>query len=257
MTAHDNLKGITLIIGRDPDKGRLRVFADLTAAGIDKKGPLFFGTEGSVPSTVSRCMAPQGSGHCSIEYLGNNQIKVTNLKDANTTYVNGIPTITRITNLNAQIDLGANRYPANLQSITEKLSTFFPKVFNIDHLKDVWESYNEQRDRIAKRQRTLNILVSSIGIFSIGAGFLSRFWEPAMWLMVVGLAIGIVGVIMRVTDKSNLQTKELQQYMEDNYVCPNPDCRQYFQSWSFNVLSKKPKCPYCGATFESQNHSHH
>ncbi|MDE6308901.1 MAG: hypothetical protein K2L81_01765 [Muribaculaceae bacterium] len=255
MSAHDNLKGITLIIGRDPDKGKLKVYADLTAAGIDKKGPLFFGTDGSVPPTVSRCLAPQGSGHCSIEYLGDNKIKVTKLKDANATYVNGTPTITRVADLNARIDLGADRYPANLQSITEKLSTFFPKVINIDHLKDVWDEYNEQRDSIAKRQRTLNILVSSIGIFSLGAGFLSRIWEPAIWLMVVGLAIGIAGVIMRVTDKSNQQTKELQQYMEDNYVCPQ--CGQYFQGWSFNVLSKKPKCPYCGATFESKHHPRH
>ncbi len=256
MSTQDRLKGVVLILGRDPEKGRLKAWADFTAAGIGKKGPLYFGADGSVPPTVSRCMAPQGSGHCSIEFMGDGKIKVENLKEANVTYVNSAPAIKRVAGADASIELGSGRYRLDMDAICEKLIPFFPKTFSIDHLRDVWDEYNERKERIARRQRTLNILVSSIGIFSLGAGFLSRIWPPAIWLMVVGIAIGVVGVVMRVTDKSNQQNKELVNFMEDNYVCPNPECGQYFQGWSFNVLRKKPKCPYCGVKFEIKTPSH-
>lgn len=256
MSIQDKFKGIVLILGRDPEKGKLKAWVDLTEAGIDKKGPMYFGAEHSVPQTVSRCMAPQGGGHCRIEFMGDGTMKVENLKDANSTYVNGAPTIKRVTGTGSRVELGSDRYRIDFDAICDKLSAFFPKTYNVDHLKQIWDYYNEQQDDIAKRQRTLNILLSSIGIFSLGAGFLSRFWQPAIWLMVVGLAIGIIGVVMRVTDKSNQQRKDLIRYMEDNYVCPNDQCRQYFQGWSFNVLCKKPKCPYCGVSFESRYGRH-
>lgn len=70
----ENLKGSTILIGRESDNGRLLV--SLMINGTAKTAAM--GSAGSVPNCVSRCKPAEGVGHCKIVIDGGGNMTIVN-----------------------------------------------------------------------------------------------------------------------------------------------------------------------------------
>ena len=84
MSVLDNLRGKTILIGKEPGNGRLLISVNIK--GQVKNTTL--GEMGCVPSCVSRCIPSDGVAHCKIDIDISGNITLTNAKPQNTTCVN-------------------------------------------------------------------------------------------------------------------------------------------------------------------------
>ena len=118
MNGIDYLKGQTFLIGREPNNGRLCVSCVING----QPKTFVIGEMNSVPNSVSRCRPAEGSAHCKISIDADGSIVLTNLKPPNTTYVDGIEITSVQVGLSSNIELGKDRHPLNLSSITGAIS---------------------------------------------------------------------------------------------------------------------------------------
>ena len=80
-----SLKGIEVLIGREPNKGCLQL--SLKYNDVQKNALL--GGEQSVPKSVSRCLPNESTAHCKLFFDPNGKIYIRNIKPENVTFVNG------------------------------------------------------------------------------------------------------------------------------------------------------------------------
>ena len=73
MNITDNLKGKTILIGKEPEQSRLLIAIKGTSQ-ITTLGQI-----GSVPNSVSRCKPTEGVAHCQIEIDLRRHFNCTNL----------------------------------------------------------------------------------------------------------------------------------------------------------------------------------
>lgn len=280
----DLLKGYTIIGGRDPQTKQLLVAVWLGDKYVRGK----MGQAGTVPAQVSRCIPEQGSAHFMIEINQQGTIKVSNLKEANVTYINGEAISSKVVKLTDQMELGGARFPVNLvkvlnaakQIVCQKTGVAFqpirvpkaapitppnpgskPKepevLYDISHLRMVWDRHYETSIAIQKRQKRLGLFGSVSLIFSMFSGALSYIFKgnealeiilPAM--TVCGLIVCVASFIMRARDNSIEEREEDKDWFMDNYVCPNKECRKYFGEMPYRLLRNQFKaCPQCKSKY--------
>ena len=109
----ENLKGSTILIGRESDNGRLLV--SLMINGTAKTAAM--GSAGSVPNCVSRCKPAEGVAHCKIVIDGGGNMTIVNMKPANVTYVNGVEIVSKRISESSNVELGKDRYRLNVDSM--------------------------------------------------------------------------------------------------------------------------------------------
>ena len=91
MISIENLKGKTILVGKEPGNGRL--FVSVKINGQPKTAAI--GEMNSVPNSVSRCKPAENTAHCKIEVDATGNLIVTNLKPQNVTYVNGAEIVSK------------------------------------------------------------------------------------------------------------------------------------------------------------------
>lgn len=269
------LNGKTILIGKEPEKGRLMV--SVCIDGTPRNDAI--GIPGSVPASVSRCRPSDSIAHCKIVVDGAGEMTLVNLKEANTTYVNGQEIESKHIADDSRISLGKDRYPVDLPQILETACRIVdykpgvpssggvspgrpePKEFTINYLENVWNNYYNGQINIKKRQKNIGLVRGISPVFTIGSGAIATIARTNDWpdwvstftiiLTVIGAIIMIVAVYLGIKDKSIEENMCLTDEFQSQYVCPNPDCRQYLGNLPYKVLSRKPKCPYCGVKFKS------
>lgn len=249
----ENLKGKTILIGKEPGQGRLMV----AVSGTGKSGTI--GAVGSVPGCVSRCKPMEGVGHAAIMVDANGNMTLKNVKTQNITYVNGMEIVSKRIEPSDTVELGKDRFGIHLQTVLDtakKLaSAAIPggggttaKTFNMAHLEMVWNNYHDSLRDLREKQKRVNLIRSGCGIFTMCAMPCIFFFGAIGYVLT---AIGVIGNIYSFIGLKNDDTPEEQERItetfQEQYVCPNPDCNKFLGNLSYKLLKRQYSmhCPYC------------
>lgn len=224
------------IIGRDATTSQLCISTS------DGKKKQLVGKPGSVPMNVSR-------KHMQLTVNNDRTCVVKNLNPANETWVNGMEVITKQINWGDRVELGANQYRLNWETIESML----PKTIDITPLKQVWEEYNQRIIAIQKRQQKNNVLTSVPMLFTVGGGVITAFLpadfrEYGIIVAVIALLAMCYGLYRRITDKSIEEREELKKWLQQNYTCP--ECGHFMGMQDYDVLAQDNACRYCHTIFK-------
>ncbi|MGM9722562.1 MAG: BRcat domain-containing protein [Prevotella sp.] len=260
----DILKTKRLLIGKEPINGRLMI-------GFPIKGKLqtiAVGTSNSVPGSVSRYNGEQGSAHLSLDIDKDGNILVTNLKEQNVTYVDGVEIITKQISPNSNVELGKDKFRINIPDILKVVEKILnvsdpsePPVYNISHLEAVWNNYHRKNIDLQKRARKQNVQARIPMFFTMGAGAISSIafacgWGDAVKSLCVALTlIGLVFMCYSfLKSKNDTSIEDRERYMEEfqeKYICPNPKCGKFLGNYSYKLMKRQYSmtCPHCKCKF--------
>lgn len=251
----EKLKGKTILIGKEPDQGRLllAIVGGKTAC---------IGAPNSVPNSVSRCKVPEGVAHAKISIDQNSNMVLTNLKPQNVTFVNGSEIASKRIQPNNIIELGQDHYKIAVSTIIEIAKKLVritdpsvapdSKPLNIKHLEKVWTDYHDSLKRMREKQKKINLIRSGCGIFTMCAMPCIFFLGP------IGYALTGIGVIGNIysfvglkNDNTTDEQERLMEEFQDHYVCPNENCNKFLGNLSYKLLKKQysMQCPYCKTKF--------
>ncbi len=252
----ERLNSKTILIGRDPGMSNL-LFA------IKESGKTStIGNPGSVPYSVSRCRINEGVAHAKIEIDENGEMTLYNMNSSNSTFVDGVEiSICRI-NANSNIELGKDRFKLKLSLVLEAALQNVPALpEDISHLKDVWEKFEAEMDRIVMAQqnmskkRMLPIMVSSASGILSGVGALVSLSTLWVTLPVTGVVSFLYFKNYNTKDTSYEDRRIANNEFQQNYVCPS--CGHFFGNLGYELLKnqlRNPKdhkmyCPKCKCEF--------
>lgn len=252
----EKLKGHSILIGKEPGNGRLLVAMRLN--GQPKMAAV--GSSGSVPGCVSRCKLGTNSNediaHCRIDVSKEGKLTIFNLKEANTTSVDGNEVISKVISEQSIVTLGCDNYPINVKGILDvakKLVGTTPEPqkepLSIKHLSTVWDQYEKSIEEIQLKQlkngkrRMLPIIMGSI-ITLIGAVLGSK--HPATLYITIPLMLISLLFWLKIyfeKDTSVEDRKHTTDKLIDDYVCPH--CKHYLGAQPYKVVKQNKNCPWC------------
>ena len=259
------LKGKKIWVGKDPTKSRLQVYVMIN--GQPKSA--LIGTEGSVPSSVSRCVPEQQAAHITLEISQEGAISVTNLKPQNVSYVNGIEILTKRVSGNDTLELGKDRFPVQVSmifSITEKIilaseGAKEKQTFNIAPLEKVWNVYHDKGISLQRQAKQQAVQARIPMFFTMGGGAISSIAFVCGWgnevkgicvtLTLIGLFIMWYTFMKTKNDTSIEERERITEEFQDQYVCPNPQCRKFLGNYSYRLMKRQYSmtCPFCKCKF--------
>ena len=230
------------IIGREGKTSQLNV-------SVGQKIYRFF-PQGTVPTSVSR-------QHCIVTTLGDGRYKVRNINAANVTFVNGIEIEEKTVTDDDRIELGQNRYLLNLPYIMERIlpkQQQQQKEIDIAPLLKTWEEYIAHDLQLQKHQRNIGMLASVPMGFTMLGGLVTGLCEGvrpyALVFTAIALAVMAYGFYKRYTDDTLEKRQQLKVLFQQQYVCPNPECRHFMGFTPFSSLQDRGQCPYCKARYK-------
>lgn len=250
MSIFENLKGKTVLIGKNPSDCRLHISVKIN--GQPKSTAI--GEMGSVSKCVSRSDPSKGVAHCKIDINNNGNMILTNVKLENTTYVNGAEIMSKQITKDSVVELGVGRYRLDICAVLEAASKLVevvePKVYPIKHLEAVWNEYNGSIKKIRKGQQRLGVYSSiPMGLSMLGgivAGVVPEIRIAAIVFTGVAFGVFLLTLFVRTKDDSIEKTEEVTEKFQSKYICPNPKCKHFMGMQSYTILRQNKKCPYCG-----------
>lgn len=253
-----------VLIGKEPVNGRLMI-------GIPVKGKLqtvAVGASNSVPGSVSRYNGEQGTAHLSLEINKDGSLSVTNLKEQNVTYVDGVEILAKQITPDTTVALGKDRYPINIKDILKVVEKILrvaepeePATYNIKHLESVWNKFHQQNIELQKRARKQSVHARIPMFFTMGAGVISSIAFACGWgdsVKVLCVFLTLIGLVIMfysfLKSKNDTSIEDRERYMEEfqeKYICPNPDCGKFLGNYSYKLMKRQYSmaCPHCKCKF--------
>jgi hypothetical protein len=272
----------TILVGREPANSRLCL-----AINTGKECKITtIGQKNSVPQSVSRCIPADNSGHCKIEIDHTGSIRITNMKESNSTYINGNEVVSKTVSGECTVALGCEKYSIGMKEILSAAEDMLkgkvpelprdPKVpekpeiqdngkkgdetYSIAHLEKVWDEFRDKQQQLQNKQKKINLLKSLYLPISASGGLILLF-APAFDLgsdttkviqilvAITSLAVLAIGLYKSATDKSAAKKEKLNDWLIDNYTCPNPECRHFLGSQPYKIIKQHKNCPYCKSKY--------
>lgn len=197
--------------------------------------------------------------HCKVTCNDDKTFTIENLSD-NGTLVDGRPIIKTTATLDSVLQLGGS-YTSTLRELLQgqerspQVGTHQgnppQEVYDISHLKRIWESYSRWITELEENQRKINLIRTGLGIFTMCAMPLIFFLPKEIQGLGYCLTgIGVIGNIYSFFGLKNAagpqERKRRQEAFEDAWVCPNPQCRRSIPARSFKLLVRNySNCPHC------------
>ena len=229
-----------IIIGREEGARRLHCIAGGREFNL--------GVAGSVPTSVSR-------KHCKL-IINGDRLSIENLKDLNVTFVDGNQVFSKVITANSHVQLGNEKYNLPLKEIiglvapkktTKPSKPAKPEkevpTFSLAPLEAVWNEYdslklelqqgNENRAKKQQKKMGKRLLLSSIPYIG-------------------NIANAYMGATMMSSsnNESNVERlRKLDEELDNNYKCPNPECGCPFGPIPYRRLKFKRKCQSCGCKY--------
>lgn len=253
-----------ILIGKEPINGRLMI-------GFPVKGKIqtvAVGASNSVPGSVSRYNGEQCVAHISLEINKDGELSVTNLKEQNVTYVNGVEIVTKMIPLDSIVELGKDRFAINIPDILKVIEKILkvaepeaPAVYNISHLEAVWDKFHQYNIDLQKRARKQSVHARIPMFFTMGAGAISSIAFACGWgdsvkvlcvlLTLIGLVIMFYSFLKSKNDTSIEDRERYTEEFQEKYICPNPDCGKFLGNYSYKLMKRQYSmaCPHCKCKF--------
>ena len=234
-----------MIVGRGSGANISRIIITCNGKEYHSSNP------GSVPVDVSR-------NHCRILFGDDGRMIVENLTPANLMYVNGMD-CRRKGNVfpSDRIELGPSRYRLHMETIIKDVSTSME--FSLVHLKEIYEDFQEKKQRLYKRKERQNALSMIPAFFSTASLIVFVLYsnkEMAGYIRAVLLFIVLLGSILifvfrlMSAGSFNKENDRLKREFEKQYICPNPACRfQFGADRTYERLIDNRVCPHCNCRF--------
>lgn len=201
--------------------------------------------------------------HCKLTSNGDGSFTLENLSQ-NGTFVQGRKIIKTKVNSDTVIQLGPNYKIKVADLLPQKTSatnnstspsSTSTKEYSLKPLKKVWEEYDNRMTAIQQEQKTTTLLRSASPMFTLGSGAIAGLARGLGWgdeIFGLTLIMTVIGLILMVysfwkgyKDNSIDERKEATKYLQDHYLCPNPDCRHFVGMKDYNILRQDKNCPYC------------
>lgn len=257
----------TILIGREPGNNRL-MLAIKAADGIKTAT---IGGADSVPNSVSRCVPVNNMAHCKLDIDASGNIRLTNMKEENVTYVGNNEVMSKNVNENSTISLGRDKFPIGIGEILQASKAMFEKVvtppeppqpggYSIAHLEKVWNEYEDGQEQLQKETRKVNLarsLIMPLSMLATAIGVIGGiFGVPGLSVVIIPISLFIAcwsfykGYI---NDKrSPIIKKQLQEKLIENYICPNPGCKHFMGFQPYKILKQNKNCPYCKGKYKTE-----
>lgn len=257
------LKGVCILIGREPGSNRLSIAA--TFGNTTKT--VAMGAAGSVPKSVSRYKAENGTAHCKIDVNNDDTVTVTSMNPDNVMFLKGVALTSKRVQPQTVVELGHDHYAVNIAtilSIVAKLVGAAPAAtavptFSIAHLEQVWDDYHNGDITLQKQQSRLGLLSSVPLFFTMGSGGLAALSKQFNWpnwitgvttaMFVIGIIIMAYGFYLKFTFHYIDKKEALKDKFLNQYVCPNPKCHNFVGNSPYKIVKQNKKCPKCGCTW--------
>jgi len=228
-----------VMIGREAQSRRLSVTRDGKVQLVGKPG--------SVPMDVSK-------SHVALCTSGDGTWEVRNLKEANVTYVNGLPIEKKTVREGDSIELGMSHFKLSWDVIRGPKQ----EVADIRHLRRVWDEYKEDMNEIDERQKNTSVLASVPMLFTMGgtaitvilnfAGVPKEIMLATGALTVIAFIMMIYSIFRRKNDTSKQDKEALNKSMYKKYVCPK--CGKFLGMQDYDLLIQQhDQCGFCKAKF--------
>jgi hypothetical protein len=190
--------------------------------------------------------------HCKLELQDDGRIRITNVSDQNSLYVNGTEYKTKLIAKEDLVQLGSERYSLDVKAVLKVLASDSsqPKSYKISYLKDVWDNYSQAKLDIQIRERKMNALSAIPGVLSmisIALSFVNDGVRPVFITIAAVSALAFALIRMKNAGEVPLEQKELDERFQDEYVCPN--CKHYLGYKSYKLVLKDGGCPWCKAKY--------
>lgn len=236
-----------VMIGREAQSRRLSVTRDGKVQLVGKPG--------SVPMDVSK-------SHVALCTSGDGTWEVRNLKEANVTYVNGLPIEKKTVHEGDSIELGMSHFKLSWDVIRGPKQ----EVADIRHLRHVWNEYKEDMNEIDERQKNTSVLASVPMMFTMGSTMLGGLFRMPFMQNAIGKGTGdiisnvcwalagvafimmIYSIFRRKNDTSKQDKEALNKSMYKKYVCPK--CGKFLGMQDYDLLIQQhDQCGFCKAKF--------
>lgn len=201
--------------------------------------------------------------HCKLTSNADGSFTLENLSQ-NGTFVQGRKIIKTKVNSDTVIQLGPNYKIKVADLLPQKTSatnnstspsSTSTNEYSLKPLKKVWEEYDNRMTTIQQEQKTTTLLRSASPMFTLGSGAIAGLARGLGWgdeifgltviMTVIGLILMVYSFWKGYKDNSIDERKEATKYLQDHYLCPNPDCRHFVGMKDYNILRQDKNCPYC------------
>lgn len=272
-----------IYLGRGEDDNRLHIIVtDKNNNG--EGGTARMGEPNSVDKAVSRCKKnSDGSitAHCMIEIDSAENMLIKNLKEANSTYVDGDQILQRAIDENSIIELGKGRYKISMSTILlvakkvlnivsetpkkefnhtphENQNKNLSETVSIKHLERVWIDYHDgilelkKRNKRTQTNRMMLMMIGS-GIGSMICGLITsqQSFDPGVAAIFTALPSFIIGgsiFWLMANDNSIEEEDRISNSFAKDYVCPC--CGRHLGKIAYEHLPQQlPNCPKCKKEF--------
>lgn len=245
-----NLKNKSVYIGRHSEKPCLTAAIEIDG----KMKQLVIDSNVVIPNSISRCNAAQRVAHCRVDIDANGELTIHNLKDANVTYVDGVAVISKHITAQSKVGLGKDCFAIDVNAILTTIKSALG--VDLSPLKRVWEEYEADLEKIAKRQQEIARRRMLPMVCTISSGLLTTvfglIFKGDVLMTLIPVPIMVFSLILtvknyRVKDTSMEDRKRATEKFEQNYICPA--CKRFVGNQKYNLLIQNVKCSKCGAAF--------
>ena len=130
-----------------------------------------------------------------------------------------------------------------------------PAEYEIGHLEDIWNRYHERKLQLQKKQHSLGLWARLPMFFSMGSSVAVAFvpddYKPYMIILtLLSLLIMIYGFLQQKNFVFSEEMDRLESWFQDNYICPNPECRHFIGNIPYKILRQNKGCVYCKCLFK-------
>lgn len=255
----DAIRNVSVLIGRE--NGLNSLICAVTIAGKKKLGRI--SEPGTVPNSVSRCVAESDVAHCRLDFDAQGVMTLTNLKPANCTFVNGLQIESAHISKGDSIELGADHFGFSMSQLFSTLAKLIPPSppgpVNVRHFKAVWREYKRRTDQIKKKQQRLAILSRTSSLFFMGAGAVGGVVKSITGndtqligncLLVsscIGLVVLLASLYMQWKFNASKEADSAKEWLKHHYRCPK--CHKIFLQEYDILRNDYSACPKCKSEF--------
>lgn len=207
---------------------------------------------------------PTVSGrHASLTPNGDGTYTLKHLSTTNHTYVNGQEIISCTVSDSDVIRMG--NYEVRVADLIPAVAPLPPQPPKEDtevsmvHLEAIWAKYDADLTAIQRHQQRIGLWRSIVPIFTMGGAAIigvahSMDWPSSIQILstvftIIGVAISAYTFYKSYKFDAILETKRLNQKLQDEYVCPK--CGRFMGNVPYNILKRNTKfCPTCRSTYK-------